>query len=92
MTNTKRIGFLDLKSGVSGDMLLSAFCHQAVPQDFLFGEIKKIPFAEVNKVKMVFKEKKKNGIAGLNFTVTNTETKNHRTLKDIKNLIFRDIF
>ena len=79
-----KIAYLDLFSGISGDMTIAAFLDAGLSFDRLSKELAKL---KLKNFKIAKSRVKRNGIAGIKFDVTVKDDAHHRSTKEIFSII-----
>ncbi len=74
----------DCINGISGDMVLGAFTHQAVTTSYLKKELKKLP---ITGYTITSSKVKRSSISANKINIKIFENHHHRTYKDIESLI-----
>jgi pyridinium-3,5-bisthiocarboxylic acid mononucleotide nickel chelatase len=80
-----RIAYFDCFSGISGDMVLGALLDLGVPSEVLFEELRKIPVTGYS-LRAVKEER---GLIGGTRVIIEVEEQPHRSLGDIRELIYQ---
>jgi pyridinium-3,5-bisthiocarboxylic acid mononucleotide nickel chelatase len=80
-----RIAYFDCFSGISGDMVLGALLDLGVPRELLLEELRKIPVVGYS----LRVEKEERGQIGGTRAIIEVEEQPHRSLGDIRELIYR---
>jgi pyridinium-3,5-bisthiocarboxylic acid mononucleotide nickel chelatase len=80
-----RIAYFDCFSGISGDMVLGALLDLGVPREALFEELRKIPVTGYS-VRAVKEER---GLIGGTRVIIEVAEQPHRSLGDIRELIYQ---
>ncbi len=78
------IAYFDCISGISGDMILSAFIDMEMDMNYLNGELKKL---SIGNFSLNVKKIKRNGISATQLTVVANEEKHHRNYNNIAEII-----
>ena len=79
-----RIAYFDCFSGISGDMVVGSLIDSGLEIAILREELRKL---RIDKFELTGERVKRGSITGTKFTVSATETKSHRGLADIEQII-----
>lgn len=76
--------YIDTPMGISGDMFMAGMIDLGVDFKAVLKELKKLP---IDKIDISITKEARHSISATCFRVKNTESRHHRTFKDIKGLI-----
>ena len=79
-----KTAYFDCISGISGDMILSAFIDMEMDMNYLNSELRKL---NIGNFSLNVKKIKRNGISATQLTVVANEEKHHRNYKNIAEII-----